>query len=113
MGNCGNCAACSGCAKSLELTGAEIEMLDKLAQFAFLPVCRKADDMTPMYFEDADYTTEEYSIILQLLEQKRLISIDYGKALEPVQPGYPVGGSVGLTERGQLVVEQLQLQGVQ
>ncbi len=113
MGNCGNCGSCSGCAKSLELTQAELEMLDKLSQFAFLPVCRKVDDMTPVYFEDADYSTGEYSIILQLLEQKRLISIDYSSAIGPVQPGYPVGGSIGLTERGQLVVEQLQLQGLQ
>ncbi len=113
MGNCGNCANCSGCANTLELTQAELEMLDKLSQFAFLPVCRKADDMTPVYFEDTDYSAEEYSVILQLLEQKRLVSIDYDKPIAPPRPGYPVCGSVGLTQRGQLVIEQLELQGVQ
>ncbi len=113
MGQCGNCASCGGCKGSLELTKAELELLDKLSQFAFLPVCRKADDMTPMYLEDEDYTREEYSIILQLLEQKRLISIDYDKPLGSKNPAYPVGGSMALTQRGQTVVEQIDLQGVQ
>ncbi len=88
-------------------------MLDKLARFAFLPVCRKADDMTPVYLEDEDYTQAEYSIVLQLLEQKRLISIDYDKPLGTNNAAYPVGGSIGLTQRGQLVVEQIDLRGVE
>ncbi len=113
MSHCGKCEACGGCAATLELTQAEVEMLDKLAQFAFLPVFRRASDMTPMYFEDQDYSLEDYSVILQLLEKKMLISIDYDKALSPAPAEFPVGGSMALTQRGQLVLEQLQLQGLQ
>ncbi len=67
--------------------------------------------MTPMFFEDGDYTVGEYSLILQLLEQKRLISIDYDRPIGKPRADYPVCGSFALTERGQLVVEQLQIQG--
>ncbi len=111
MPDCENCKGCGGCS-SLELTQAEVELLDTLAQFAFLPVFRKREDMTPVYLEEQNYSLEEYSVILQLLEQKRLVSIDYGKAFGPAPGEYPVGGSVGLTQRGQMVVEQLQLQGI-
>ncbi len=112
MSHCGNCENCSGCAATLELTKPELDLLDKLAQFAFLPVFRRADDMTPIYLEDKDYSVEDYSILLQLLEKKMLISIDYGKALSPAPAEFPVGGSVGLTQRGQQVIELLQTQGL-
>ncbi len=111
MSKCGSCAGCGGCASTLELTKPEMELLDQLAQFAFLPVFRRREDMIPMYLEGEDYSAEEYSIILQLLERKGLISIDYDKALSPAPAAYPIGGSMALTQRGQLVVEQLQLQG--
>lgn len=115
--NCnGNCGGCSGCANVLELTQGEVDMLLTLGQFAFLPIARKADDMVPVYLEDARYTREEYSLILQILEQKRLVSLDYDKPLRNF-PGekyaaYPVKGSVALTERGQKVVEMLEIEGI-
>ncbi len=115
MANCENCSSCGGCS-SLELTRAEIEMLDKLSQSAFLPVARQADDMTPMYFEEDTYTPDEYSILLQLLEKKRLISLDYDKPLKyynALYAPYPVRGSFGLTQRGQIVVEQLEIWGAE
>ena len=77
----GNCGSCSGCAKVLELTEGEIHVLLTLGQYAFLPIARRADDMVPVYLEDDRHTKEEYSLILQVLEQKNLISLDYDKPL--------------------------------
>ena len=115
--NCsGNCGSCSGCAKVLELTQGEIDFLVALGQFAFLPVARRADDMVPVYLEEDQYAKEEYSLILQVLEQKRLISLDYDKPLRNFSAekyaAYPVKGSVALTERGQKVVEMLEIEGI-
>ena len=113
----GNCASCSGCGASLELTGMEMELLRKLGQYAFLPVARRADDMTPVYLEEDHYTKEEYSLILQCLEKKGLVSIDYDKPLSGADMtayrGYPVHGSIGLTQRGYTVLELLETQGIQ
>ena len=112
----GNCGGCSGCAKVLELTPGEIELLQELGQFAFLPIARKADDMVPVYLEDDRHTKEEYSLILQVLEQKGLISLDYDKPLPHADlaayAAYPVKGSMALTARGQTVVEMLEIEGI-
>ena len=116
-GGCtGNCSGCNGCAGVLELTEGELAMLRQLGAVAFLPVARKADDMTPIYLEETAYTPETYSLILQCLEKKALISIDYDKPLTgaDMSPyrGYPVHGSIGLTQRGQTVLEILETQGI-
>ena len=91
-------------------------MLQTLAQLAFLPVARRADDMTPIYLEEREYSQEDYSVILQLLEKKGLICIDYDAPLPGADmsayTGYPVRGSFGLTQRGQAVVEMLEIQGI-
>ncbi len=112
----GGCGGCSGCAKSLELTQPEIDLLRDLGQFSFLPVARKADDMTPVYLEDTSCSPEEAALVLQVLEQKGLISIDYEKPLTGTDMssyrGYPVHGSIALTARGQTVVEFLEIQGI-
>lgn len=117
MGCNHNCAGCNGCAKVLELTEGEIEVLRTLGQYAFLPIARRADDMTPFYLEEDAYSPEEYSLILQVLEQKSLISLDYDKPLSgsygPRYAAYPVKGSAALTERGQKVVEMLDIEGIQ
>ena len=117
MADCkGNCGSCGGCAKELVLTEAEITMLTALGQFSFLPVARRADDMAPVYLEDDSYSREEYSLILQCLEKKALISIDYDKPLTGADmsayKGYPVHGSFALTQRGQQVLEMLEVQGI-
>ena len=112
----GNCGSCNGCAKTLLLSDGEIAFLNTLGQIPFLPVARKADDMTPIYLEDADYTKEEYSLILQVLETKGLISIDYTQPLKSCDmtayTGFPVHGTVALTQRGQTVVDMLDKQGI-
>ena len=92
-------------------------MLSALGQYSFLPVARRADDMTPVYLEDSSYTREEYSLILQCLEKKGLISISYEKPLPGADMsayrGYPVHGSFTLTERGYAVLDLLEKQGIQ
>lgn len=92
-------------------------MLRTLGQIPFLPVARRADDMTPVYLEDSAYTREEYSLILRLLEQKGLISLDYDKPISGADMSayaqYPVRGSMALTAKGQAVLEILETQGIE
>lgn len=113
----GNCQSCSGCGGALELTEAELQMLQMLAQVPFLPVARRADDMVPVYLEETEHTLEEYSLVLQCLEKKRLIAIDYDAPLKgsdlSAYEAYPVHGSFALTARGQQVLELLEIQGIQ
>ena len=111
-----NCSGCSGCGRELVLSGAEMDFLRLLGQVAFLPVARKRDDPTPAYLEDDRMTGEEYSLLLQILEKKNLISLDYDKPLkgfrEDAYAAYPIRGSMALTARGQQVLEWLDYQGV-
>ena len=114
MGCSGNCAGCSGCAKELYLTEGEIVFLQMLGQLCFLPVARKRDDMTPYYLE-AD-APENASLILQVLEKKDLIDMDYSAPLAGFDmsryKAYPVHGAIALTARGQTVLEMLEIQGI-
>ena len=115
MGCCnGNCGSCSGCARELVLTEKEIEFLNTLGQYAFLPVARTMGDLTPVYLEDGE--PEEMSLLLQCLEKKGLISLDYDKPLtgfdETAYAAYPIRGSMALTERGQKVLELMEYQGI-
>lgn len=116
MGCNHDCANCGGCAGVLELTEGEIALLQELGQYAFLPIARRADDTIPVYLEQQDRPVEEYSLILQVLEQKRLVSLDYDKPLRGFAgekyAAYPVKGSVALTERGQIVVKMLEIEGI-
>lgn len=116
MGNClGDCGSCAGCARELVLTGKEIDFLKKLGQIPFLPVARNMGDLTPVYLEDGDQ--EEMSLILQCLEKKGLISLDFDKPLrgfdQSAYASYPIRGSMALTERGQKVLEMMEYQGIQ
>ena len=121
MGNCnscsGNCASCAGCAKELVLSRKEIDLILTLGQIPFLPVARKMGDLDPVYLEDDSLSVEEYSLILQCLEKKGLISLDYHMPLkgfdDSAYSAYPIRGSMALTERGHGVLELLELQGVQ
>ena len=114
---CKNCSGgCDGCARVLELTKGEIDLLQELAIYAFLPVARRADDMTPFYPEGKEYALEEYSAILMHLERKGLICIDYGAPIgtypAELYCAWPVHGSMALTQRGQEVVETLSITGI-
>ena len=91
-------------------------MLRMFGQIPFLPVARRADDMTPVYLEDTEQTKEVYSQVLACLEKKGLISIDYDKPLAgfdmSAYKGCPVHGSMALTARGQAVLDVLDRQGI-
>ncbi len=117
MANCnGNCGACSGCARELVLTQLEIDFLYELGAIPFLPVARMMGDQTPVYLEAGEEKREEYSLLLQCLEKKGLISLDFDKPLkgfcQDAYAAYPIRGSMALTERGQKVLEMLEYQGV-
>ena len=122
-GNCGSCGgysggcgSCGGCARDLVITNMELDFLQELGQVAFLPVARKLGDLEPVYLEAGESKKEEYSLLLQCLEKKGLISLDYDKPLkgfsEAAYSAYPIRGSMGLTERGQKVLELLEYQGI-
>ena len=116
MGCNGNCGSCGGCARELVITPWEIEMLQKLGQIPFLPVARKMGDLEPVYLEDGDHTPEEYSLILQTLEKKGLISLDFAVKIrgfdDSAYSSYPIRGSMALTQRGQQVLEMMEIQGL-
>jgi len=101
----------------MELSAGEIKMLLTLGQIPFLPVARKMSDDIPVYLEETEYTPEEYSLILQCLEKRGLIDIDYSQPLksfdDTAYAAYPVRGSFALTARGQQVVELLEVQGAE
>ena len=118
MSKCGSCCGnCGGCGGAMELTAGEVRMLLKLAEIPFLPVARKMSDDIPVYLEDQDETAEQYSLILQCLEKRGLISIDYDQPLAgfdaAAYTAYPIQGSFALTARGQQVVELLEIQGIE
>ena len=112
----GQCASCGGCARELTLSEQEIRFLNNFAQIPFLPVARKMGDLEPVYLEDTEETREAYSLILQCLEKKGLISLDYDKPLkgfdDSAYAAYPIRGSMALTERGHIVLELMERQGV-
>ena len=110
MSNCnGNCGACAGCARELVLTEAELEFLRQLGQIPFLPVARYAWEEIPHSPEE---DTPQMSLLLQCLEKKGLISLDYDQPLKGCDYGsFPLRGSMALTLRGQQVLEMLELQG--
>lgn len=116
MADCKNCSGCHNtpcpAGGSLEMTQPELEFLNTISQLAFVPVARRADDMTPHGFPDS----EELTLVLQVLEKKQLITIDYDGVLKgwdySALPQYPVRGSAALTQRGQSVLELLEIQGI-
>lgn len=116
-GNCGSCCgSCGGCARDLVITPRELAFLEELGQVAFLPVARKMGDLEPVYLEAGEDQKEEYSLLLQCLEKKGLISLDYDKPLEGISvlryAAYPIVGSMSLTERGYNVLETLDYYGI-
>jgi len=109
----GNCASCSGCARELELTEKELEFLRILGEVAFLPVARSMGDLNPVFPENP---AGEFSLLLQCLEKKGLVSLDYHLPLKgyshPDYDRFPIRGSIALTERGQKVLELIEYQGI-
>ena len=115
MSGCNHCHSCGGCGEFVLHPG-EVAILRKLHQIPFLPVGRETASDRPIYLEDSDYSVSEYGDILLCLEKRGLISIDYDKPLKgfdmSAYSAYPIQGSFALTQRGQQVVELLQMQGI-
>ena len=119
-GNCGSCSggcgSCGGCARELTLIQEELDFLRELGEVAFLPVARTMGDLTPVYLEAGLDQKDHYALLLQCLEKKGLISLDYDKPLrgfsDTAYASYPIRGSMGLTERGQKVLEMVEYQGI-
>lgn len=111
----GNCAQCSGCGRELVLTEKEILFLLDLGQYSFLPVIRTAADPAPIYPEAPEGEGEAFSLLLQCLEKKGLVSVDYDKPLKgyayPAGVPLPLRGSLSLTERGYQALDLLEYQG--
>lgn len=124
MPGCENCSGCSGCASgggcsgcggTLTLTAGERDFLMELAQIPFLPVARKASEETPVYLEAGEENREAFAALLLALERKGLVSLDYDIPMKRYPAGYeayPVRGSISLTNRGQQVLELLDIQGI-
>ena len=125
MSNCNSCGSCSGSscscgscghASELVITQPELDFLMELAQTPFLPVARKMGDLDPVYLEKGEAEKEQMCLVLQCLEKKGLISLDYSRPLlgfdDSAYAGYPIRGSMALTERGQKVLELVELQGI-
>lgn len=110
----GNCGSCAGCGRELVLTEEEIGFLKELGQIPFLPVARPMGDTAPVYLESGD--PAQMSLLLQVLEKKGLISLDFDKPLRGASleayAAYPIVGSMALTARGQRVLELMEVQGV-
>ena len=121
-GSCSSCGACGsssgGCpfASQLYMGPDEVKVLRMFGQTPFLPVARRPDNMIPVYLEDDQFSQDTYSLLLQLLEKKMLISIDYDAPLKGADMGryraYKVHGSMALTQRGQSVLDLLDTQGI-
>ena len=116
MSGCNHCQNCGGCSELILHTG-EVAILKKLSEIPFLPVGREAASGRPVYLEDSDYTVSEYSDILLCLEKRGLICLDYTQPLSGSDfSAYAFCnqlGSFALTAKGQSVVEQLELLGIQ
>lgn len=111
----GDCTQCAGCGANYVLTEEEVKLLRLLGQVAFLPVARRADDLTPILCGEPEENVEENSRILQCLERKNLIDIDVTMPLKGFMGygNYPLKGSCALTLQGQQVLDALDIQGAQ
>lgn len=121
MANCnscsgcsGDCSGCSGCSRDLTLTQKEIDLILLLGQIPFLPVARTAADPAPVPLIEELAWEEDASLIVQCLEKKSLIALDYDQPLKGFSGygSFPLKGSMALTERGHTVLELLERQGI-
>ena len=117
-GCCGSCGSCgSGGGRELWVTPGEIELLERFAQFAFLPVARKWDSEVPVYLEDGAEKAVLWGDLLTAMQFKGLISIDYDQPLSGFDyagyEAYPCRGSMALTAEGQRAIEILEIQGAE
>ena len=110
------CASgCGGCQSHvLILTEAEIRLLRRFGELAFLPAACTRTNETPVYLSDLGGRAEISAAILAL-QVKRLISVDFALPLQGFDyaeyEDYPVRGSMALTAAGQEALDSLNIQG--
>ncbi len=117
MGNCGNCCGhCGSCSGgAVELTVPELRLLQIMGQLPFLPVIEDGSG-TPICLESTGCSQEETSKALLCLQKKQLIALDLHtplKGFHSIQ--YDAArhkGSMALTQRGQQILELLDIQGI-
>ena len=113
---CGSCASgCAGCQSHvLLLTEAEIRLLRRFGELAFLPAACTRTNETPVYLSDLGGRAEISAAILAL-QVKRFISVDFALPLQGFDyvgyEDYPVRGSMALTAAGQEALDSLNIQG--
>ena len=107
--HCGRCCA-HECGGAAALTDGEREMLELLAQYAFLPIAFDPASEEPVCLERTDRRPEETSAALLSLREERLIRTDYDMPLDnydySVYTQYEGYGSAALTAFGQETLDQ-------
>lgn len=97
------------------LTEAEIRLLRRFGELAFLPAACTRTNETPVYLSDLGDRAEISAAILAL-QVKRLISVDFALPLQGFDyagyEDYPVRGSMALTAAGQEALDSLNIQGL-
>ena len=116
-GGGGSGGSCGSGGRELWVTPGEIELLERFAQFAFLPGARKWDSEIPVYLEDGPEKAVLWGDLLTAMQFKGLISIDYDQPLSGFDyagyEAYPCRGSMALTAEGQRAFEILEIQGAE
>ena len=115
--SCGNGhGACGGCG-ALTLTPLELALLRRLGETPFLPAASDFAMKMPVYLEERERSQEEYGSALLALAGKGLTRLDYDVPLKnfdyAAYRDYPLHGSMALTGRGQDVLEQIEIQGIE
>jgi len=118
MSGCNLCRGrCSNCHNVVELTDVELVILNLLGQYAFLPVGRKPESEMPIWFFDSEYNNEAACLALQCLAKKGLVILDYDIPLKGFEDSAylacPIRGSIGMTAKGQQVLDLLDIQGTE
>ena len=111
---CGGCGGCSGCG-SIELNPGELAVLHELGQLAYLPIGGESYDDMPVLLGVETMSAQESGLVLLCLEKKGLVSLERNQPLKGYAGygNYPIRGSVALTEKGQQVLELLEIQGAE
>lgn len=115
--NCGGCEHGCGGGQALLLTEAELALLLRLGETPFLPAAAALDRNAPVYLEDRERPREEYAAAILGLADKGLLRLNYDIPLANFDYAaywdYPLHGSMALTGRGQDILEQIEIQGIE
>lgn len=110
--SCENCGSCGNCGGGLLLTEAELSLLRRFGETPFLPAAWALDLKTPVCLEEG-----AASAAILGLAGKGLIRLDYDIPLRGFEYAaygeYPLHGSMALTGRGQDVLEQIEILGIE